>query len=206
MSEVFGETVKSLEELISIGGKPGNLAVNKVIHFLDEHCVSFISHSPLLFLSTSSESGSDVSPRGDTPGFVKVFDEKHLLIPERPGNKRMDSLRNILDNPNIGLLVLVPGREETLRINGKASVVKDHSLLEQCEAFGNIPSLGIGVEVIECFIHCGKALKRSHLFEKQYWPSLGNMPVVAKMLSDHAKIEEAAVSNSLLESYKHRLY
>ncbi|WP_270179662.1 MSMEG_1061 family FMN-dependent PPOX-type flavoprotein [Alkalihalobacillus sp. CinArs1] len=206
MSDVFGQKVESLEELRSIGGEPGKLAANKVINFLDDNCERFISHSPFLTIATASHSGSDVSPRGDQPGFVKVIDKKHLLIPERPGNKRMDSLLNILENPNVGLLFLVPGREESLRINGKASIVKEEGLLKDCEAFGNIPSLGIGVEVVECFIHCGKALKRSHLFKQDYWPNTEKLPSAAKMLADHAKLESNSVSKTLRESYSQRLY
>ncbi|WP_377888088.1 MSMEG_1061 family FMN-dependent PPOX-type flavoprotein [Alkalihalobacillus sp. R86527] len=206
MSDVFLEKVQTVEELQSLGGKPGKLAANKVIPFLDENCELFISHSPFLTIATSAQDGSDVSPRGDQPGFVKVIDQRHLLIPERPGNKRMDSLKNILENPYVGLLFIVPGRDETLRINGKACIVKDQSLLEGCEAFGKVPVLGIGVEVMECFIHCGKALKRSHLFEQEYWPSNEKLPSAAKMLADHAKLESESVSKSLKESYTQRLY
>ncbi|MCA0986436.1 pyridoxamine 5'-phosphate oxidase family protein [Guptibacillus algicola] len=206
MPDVFLEKVQTVEELQSIGGEPSKLAANKVINFMDENCELFISHSPFLTIATSSSEGSDVSPRGDQPGFVKVIDQRHLLIPERPGNKRMDSLRNILENPNVGLLFIVPGREETLRINGKACIVKDQLLLEDCEAFGKIPLLGIGIEVKECFIHCGKALKRSHLFEQEYWPSIDSLPSAAKMLADHSKLESESVSKSLIESYTERLY
>lgn len=200
------EKIQSVDELQSLVGKPSKLASNKVITFLDENCESFISHSPFLTIATSSPEGSDVSPRGDQPGFVKLIDQKHLLIPERPGNKRMDSLKNILENPYVGLLFIVPGREETLRINGKACIVKDQSLLEDCEAFGKIPVLGIGIEVMECFIHCGKALKRSHLFQQEHWPSIDSLPSAAKMLADHSKLESESVSKSLIESYTERLY
>ncbi|MHA7966727.1 MSMEG_1061 family FMN-dependent PPOX-type flavoprotein [Paenibacillus sp. CAU 1782] len=118
----------------------------------------------MLFLSTSDDKGfCDVSPRGDMPGSVTILDEKHFVIPERPGNRRIDSMRNILLNPRVGIIFIIPGLEETLRINGKAFVIKDNEILDLMKTNDKKPLLGIGVEVEECFIHCAKAFKRSKL-------------------------------------------
>jgi len=165
---MFREIVKTEEELRSITGYPSELVKRKAISYIDHHCRDFISRSPFVIISTSDSSGScDASPRGDMPGFVLVLDEKRLVIPERPGNRRIDSMRNILSNPQIGLLFLIPGLGETLRINGKAFLVKDGDLLEQMTVQGKKPLIGIVVEVEECFIHCAKAFKRSRFWETE---------------------------------------
>lgn len=132
-------TIKSEEELRAILGYPSELVKNKAIDALDEHCRQFIAKSPLLIMATSDAEGlCDVSPRGDAPGFVLVLDDNHLVIPERPGNRRMDSLRNILSNPNAGLIFLIPGLEETLRVNGRAYIVRDEELLVEWNLMGGL--------------------------------------------------------------------
>ncbi|MBL0386541.1 pyridoxamine 5'-phosphate oxidase family protein [Tumebacillus sp. ITR2] len=207
----FGQTVSSEDELQSLlGSTPSKLAANKVITELDEHCRDFLAKSPFVVVSTSDASGScDVSPRGDAPGFVRVLDENRLVIPERPGNKRADSLRNILNNPRIGLIFLIPGLEETLRINGRACIVRDPDVLEPMSAQGKAPTLGIGVEVEECFVHCAKALKRSKLWQPESWASRDQLPNPAQMLRDHCKLPGLTtedIAQSLQESYTKRLY
>ncbi|MGH2317650.1 pyridoxamine 5'-phosphate oxidase family protein [Planococcus sp. SE5232] len=206
----FPNTIKTVEELREITGKPSELVNNKVISYIDEHCSGFIAKSPFLTLSTADESGfCDVSPRGDKAGFVYVLNDKQLIIPERPGNKRMDSMRNILSNPNIGLLFLIPGLGETLRINGKASVIHDEELLEKMAVNGKSPLLGIGVEVEECFIHCAKAFKRSELWNPETWADKEELPKGAKILAAHAKlpnVDEEAIGKLLEKSYRDSLY
>ncbi|MED0681018.1 pyridoxamine 5'-phosphate oxidase family protein [Aneurinibacillus thermoaerophilus] len=206
---VFGERISTEEELRSFIGYPGDLVNRKVIFHLDVHCRNFIAQSPFLLLATADHSGlCDVSPRGDVPGFVFVLDEKHLVIPERPGNRRVDSMRNILSNPQVGLLFLIPGLGETLRINGKACLVKDEKLLKQMEVNGRSPLVGIGVEVEECFVHCAKAILRSKLWEPETWPDKKRLPSAAKMLADHAKMPGTTVdeiAEILRESYSNRL-
>ncbi|AQQ53114.1 pyridoxamine 5'-phosphate oxidase family protein [Planococcus lenghuensis] len=206
----FSNTINTIEELQELTGKPSELVNNKVINYIDEHCRSFIAKSPFLTISTADEPGfCDVSPRGDAAGFVYVIDEKQLIIPERPGNKRMDSIRNILSNPKIGLLFLIPGLGETLRINGRACVVKDEELLEKMAVDGKKPLLGIGVEVEECFVHCAKAFRRSGLWEPDSWQAKEDLPKGAKILAAHAKllnIDEQAVGKILEKSYRDNLY
>ncbi|CAH2715295.1 hypothetical protein BACCIP111895_02479 [Neobacillus rhizosphaerae] len=209
-SEKFKLAVETEEELRSIMGFPSELVKNKVITYLDHYCSDFISKSPFLVISTSDSSGfCDVSPRGDSPGFVLVLDEKRLMIPERTGNKRMDSMRNILSNPRVGLVFFIPGLGETLRINGKATLVKDDELLEQMAVNGRKPLLGIGVEVEECFIHCAKAFKRSGLWEPSSWINQDTLPSAAKILFEHAKLPNTSaetIAERLQESYTQRLY
>lgn len=210
IAPTFPNTVKNVEELREIIGQPSELVNNKVISYLDEHCRDFIAKSPFLTISTSDAFGRcDVSPRGDDPGFVYVLNEKQLIIPERPGNKRMDSMRNILANPNIGLLFLIPGLGETLRVNGKASIIQDEELLEKMAAHGKRPLLGIGVDVEECFIHCAKAFRRSGLWEPESWGDKEELPKGAKILAAHAKLpntDEEAVGKILEKSYRETLY
>jgi uncharacterized protein len=203
-------TIKSEEELRAILGYPSELVKNKAIDALDEHCRQFISKSPLLIMATSDAEGlCDVSPRGDLPGFVLVLDDKHLVIPERPGNRRMDSLRNILSNPNAGLIFLIPGLEETLRVNGQAYIVRDEDLLVRMESHGRTPLVGIVIEVEECYMHCAKSLKRSSLWNPDSWIAKAELPNVAQMISDHAKLpgmNAEKVKASLQDSYTNRMY
>lgn len=208
--DYFKNKVKSEEELRSLIGFPSELASKKVISYIDHHCAEFIAESPFLVMATSDEHGfCDVSPRGDKAGFVHVLNEKQFIIPERPGNKRLDSLRNILSNPRIGLLFFIPGLEETLRVNGRAVIVKDEELLEKMAVKGKAPLLGIGVEVEECFIHCAKALKRSGLWDTGSWPAKDTLPSAARILFEHAKLPDSTVETiqkGLEESYRKRLY
>ena len=207
---VFEYSIKSEEELRSIIGYPSELVNKKVISQLDHHCIDFISKSPFLVLSTSDNFGyCDASPRGDQPGFVQVLNEKQLIIPERPGNKRIDTLRNILSNPRVGLLFFIPGLGETLRINGHATIVKDEELLMTMAVSGKTPLLGISVEVDECFIHCAKAFKRSGLWEPETWADKEELPRAAKILLEHAKLpdsSEESIQKRLEDGYKNRLY
>jgi len=202
--------ISSFEELRTFFGEPSELAKRKVISMVDEHCRNYISQSPFLVLSTSDEKGyTDASPRGDAPGFVLVLDKNRIVIPERPGNKRMDSLKNILSNERVGLLFLIPGMLETLRVNGKASLTRDPELLERMKASGKEPLLGIVVEVEECYIQCGKALKRSGLWNPDSWADPSTLPKGAEILAAHSKMPGGSVADielRLEEGYKNKLY
>jgi uncharacterized protein len=202
--------ISSFEELRTLFGEPSELAKRKVITYIDEHCRNYISQSPFLILSTSDANGySDASPRGDAPGFVLVLDQNRIIIPDRPGNKRMDSLKNILSNPRVGLLFLIPGMAETLRVNGKASLTLDPLLLEKMIAGGKKPLLGIEVEIEECFIQCGKALKRSGLWNPETWADKSSLPSGAEILAAHSKLPGTTaddIKDRLEDGYKNRLY
>lgn len=206
----MNQEITSYEELRTLFGEPSELAKRKVISFVDEHCRNYISKSPFLVLSTSDENGyTDASPRGDAPGFVLVLDKNRIVIPDRPGNKRMDSLKNILSNSRVGLIFLIPGMLETLRVNGKASLSKEPELLERMKAGGKNPLLGIIVEVEECYIQCGKALKRSGLWNPESWEDSSTLPSGAEILAAHSKLpgaSEADIKKRLEDGYKNRLY
>lgn len=210
----LGETkinsfISTEEELRHILGYPSERAVKKVIPSLDHHCYDFLSKSPFLVISTSDKFGHcDASPRGDAPGFVYVLNENQIVIPERPGNRRVDSILNILSNPKVGLIFFIPGLGESLRINGRAAITNDEEILEKMQVNGRNPLLGIVVEIEECFIHCAKAFIRSELWNPDSWLEKEVLPSAAKMLVDHAKVNanEEEVARSLEESYTKRLY
>jgi uncharacterized protein len=211
---MFKKPITSREALRTVIREPSGLVIAKEINFLDEHCKSLIALSPFILIATSNKKGRcDVSPKGDPPGFVQVLSDKHLAIPDRPGNARLDSIENILENPHIGLLFVIPGTRETLRINGKATIIQDDDVLERAIVDGKRPTLAIGVEVQEAFIHCAKAFIRSNLWKSETWPSLAHLPIFAKMLIDHVNAEnietdmsEKELDDLLVEDYKKELY
>src|SRR5438093_1779696 len=184
----FERVVRSEAELREIVGEPSERAVKKQIGRLDEHCRSIIAASPFMLLGTASAAGwCDVSPKGDAPGFAAVLGERTLAIPDRPGNKRLDSLKNIVENPRVGLLFIVPGKGETLRVNGRATIVRDPALLARLAFEGKQPLVAIVVAVEEAFAHCSKAFIRSHLWEPERWPDSSALPSIAQMVMDHAR-------------------
>jgi uncharacterized protein len=170
-------------ELRSRLGDVHPLAVLKSRPTLDLHSRHFISMSPFLVISTSSAEGkADVSPRGDPPGFVYVVDGNTILIPDRPGNNRVDTMANIAANPNVGCLFFIPGFDDTLRLNGKATITDDASLLRHCVVEGKQPKIGILIKVEEVFMHCAKALRRSKLWQKDYTQDRKKMPSIAGII------------------------
>lgn len=205
----FAETVTSLDELRRIIGTPGELVMKKELPQLDEHMRRFIAHSPFVILSTHDADGRcDASPRGDAPGFVQVVDDHTLLIPDRRGNKRIDSLQNILATGRVGLIFLVPGVGETLRINGRAAIIKDEAWLTPLAAQGIRPLLGIAVQAEECYLQCAKALMRSKLWEPHERPDLSRLPSFAQMLVDQTKMPEydTATMQAMLDGAYQKLY
>src|SRR5438034_421334 len=183
--DMFKDIVQSQQELRAIFGQPSERAVLKCQSSLDEHSRAFIAAAPFILLATSNAAGQcDVSPKGDKPGFVLVLDDTHLVIPDRPGNNRIDSLTNILENPHVGLIFLVPGRGDTLRVNGRASIVRDEEILSRAAMRGKLPKVGIGVEVEEAYLHCPKAFVRSSLWDTSTWADAQKLPSFAQMLWD----------------------
>lgn len=205
--------IASEESLRTRYGETHSLAIKKCLHELDDYCCEFISRSPFLCLSTQHANGTaDVSPRGDPAGFVQVIDQNTLAIPDRPGNNRLDSLSNILSNPSVGLLFLVPGFEETLRVNGTAFLSREPELLAGMAVNNRTPTLAIVVEVKEAFLHCAKAFRRARLWQQDAIQDRKSMPSLVAIVNEQVsgkavKPEEAAEMDKALEDeYQQTMY
>ena len=186
--DAFDYVIREEGALREIVGVPVARSVQKERSTLDQHCRAFIARSSFLLIATAGADGRcDISPKGDAPGFVLVLDDRRLVIPDRPGNKRLDGMKNLLANPHVGLIFLVPGREETLRVNGRAWITRDPGLLERSAVQGRTPLLAIGVEVEQCFLHCAKAFRRSQLWTHEQWPGPDTLPSLACVLFDQIR-------------------
>ena len=189
------------------------LAALKSLGILDPHAREFIRRSPFLTIGTQSSDGrADVSPRGDPAGFVQVLDDRTLAIPDRPGNNRLDTLSNILANPQVGLLFLVPGFDDTLRINGTAALSTDPELLQGMAINNRVPTLAIVVTVSEVFLHCAKAFRRSRLWDPEARQDRKEMPTLLKMILDQTTgapndpAEMRRIDEGLEADYKASMY
>jgi len=202
--------IRRLEDLTPLYGSPPDHVIERQLDHLCPHCRNFIARSPFLIIGSGDPaSGLDVSPRGDPPGFVQVLDDRTLLIPDRPGNNRIDTLRNILRAPHVGILFLIPGIDEVLRVNGQASIERCPSILQATAINGRLPTLVISVAVAEAFLHCGKALKRSRLWHDEYKLARDNFPTLAQMTSDQIGADcerRADVARKVAENYAQRMY
>jgi PPOX class probable FMN-dependent enzyme len=189
-------------------GAPTPRALKKQLNFIDKHFRHFISLSPFLVMATGDAAGRlDASPKGDAPGFVHVVDDKTLLIPDRVGNNRCDGLHNLLENPRIGLLFFLPGRDETLRVNGRAEIVTDTAVLETLVAQGKLPRAAIRVTVEEAYMHCGKSVIRSDLWNSDKHVGKADFPSLGRVLADQIEGLDPETSERMTEeSYRTRLY
>jgi PPOX class probable FMN-dependent enzyme len=205
---VTAETIQNKTVLRARYGAPSERSVKKQLARLDRHCRNFIALSPFLVIATAGDDGlADASPRGDAPGFVAVLDDTTLLIPDRLGNNRVDSLGNLVENPAIGLLFFVPGINETLRVNGRARITTDAALLAPLAAQGKAPRSGIIVEIKEAYLQCAKALIRSKLWDPASRIERGAFPSLGKILVDQiGEGEVAASEKSIEEAYRTKLY
>ena len=201
------EIIGSVDGLRSYYAKPRQRSLDKEVDHLDVHCRDFIAHSPFVVLSTASAGGGrvDASPKGGPAGFVRVLDDHSLAVPDMAGNNRLDSMRNIVDGGAVALLFFVPGTDETMRVNGTASVSVDPSVLSLCSVAGMEARVAIVVSVSTAFIHCAKALRRSSLWDPAGWPSTDDMATPACMLHDHIGLEGSVADSqrALDESYAH---
>jgi len=197
--------VKDQAELQALLGTPKELVKQKVVESLDEVMSNFIARSPSVFISTSDQDGLlDISPKGDEPGFVKVDDADRLLIPERPGNKLMFGFNNILQNNTIGLLFIIPGTRETLRVKGLASISRDPEVLDALSTQGKPALLCTYVDVKQCFFHCGKAMIRSMLWKPESWQQ--DEQLMVQHFANKNKVDEKQIESNLEQSYKENLY
>jgi hypothetical protein len=180
------EVARSTADLRRLYPEPVDLIRRKALLRLDSHCRKFVSLSPLIFISTSGRDGRcDVSARGDAPGFVAILDDRRLAVPDRPGNNRIDALNNIVENGHVGLVFVIPGRDETLRINGAAAVAFDRELLARLAVKNVPPRSAIVVEIEEAFLHCGRAFKRGDIWNPERYLAPGTLPPFSIMLADH---------------------
>jgi PPOX class probable FMN-dependent enzyme len=202
--------VVSVGELQALYRPAGRGALDKVIDRLDENCRDFIAHSPFVIVSTADHRGRcDASPKGGPPGFVQVLGETQLAWGDLAGNNRLDSMRNLMTNAGIALLFMVPGLDETLRVNGEAVLTTDPAILEQCTIDTTVPRIAVTVTVREAYIHCAKAFRRSSLWQPDAWPDRSDMASIACMLRDHAQlhdIEPAVIEEALESDYERTLW
>jgi len=195
--------------LRAVVGKVFPIAQDKVLCKLDKHSRRFIELSPFLCLGTASQMGfCDVSPRGDPPGFVKILHDKAILIPERTGNRRADSMHNLLTNNSIGIIFFVPGISETLRLGGEASIVCDADLLSEMAVRGQVPNLAIKIDIKYVFFHCAKALIRSKLWEAESQIARSDFPTYGEIIHDQRRpeIDSKEIEKLVQDDYKNSLY
>tara|TARA_B100001142_G_C14270481_1_gene630690 strand:- start:213 stop:902 length:690 start_codon:yes stop_codon:yes gene_type:complete len=193
MAQIFGieveESIKTKDQLRSFIAPPNKRVADKVIDYVDELACKFIAASPFIVLSSHRQDGHlDLSPRGDPAGFVKVLNQKTLIIPDRTGNRRMDTFENILTDPHVGLFFLIPGNKDTLRISGKAALVRDKSLAKQFTEQGSVPQMLMLIHVERVLSHCPKCILRSGLWDKDKDKDLSQIPSLAEMMVKHSKL------------------
>jgi hypothetical protein len=180
----FDSPITTPEQLRELYRQPSKIVANKAVDHLDGGAGDFIARSPFFVLATGDPAGADASPRGGPPGFVKVLDSHRLAFGDLSGNNRLDSFTNLVAQPTVGLLFLVPGLDETLRVNGRATLTTDAGVLAACAIDGRLPKIAVGIDVVECFIHCAKAFRRSELWQPASWPAAGERPSAACIIND----------------------
>ncbi len=185
----FKDIITGPAQFRQLMGEPPPPCVAKTIARLDRHCRAFIARSPFLLIASSNARGQmDISPKGDPPRFVRVLDDLTLAIPDRPGNRRADTFTNVLENPRVGLLFFVPGKSETLRVSGRAKIVRDRELRESMAVRDKTPDFALAVEVQEAFFHCSKCIIRSSLWNPQEWPAIEGLPNLAQTMVDGGEL------------------
>lgn len=199
------KTISTLEELRDHYGEPSERSLKKQMTRLDRHARAFLEKSPFVLIGSSSPGRlPDVSPKGDAPGFVVVIDDRTIAIPDRPGNKRLDTYENVIADPAVGLLFLIPGMDETLRINGRATISIDDDLLEQTFCQGRKALSALVVSVEEVYLHCPKAFMRSKLWDAASFIERGAMPSMGAMLKDQIGLAESAADLDGEMAARHR--
>jgi uncharacterized protein len=202
------DIIENIAEIRGLYGEPMERAVKKQLPRLEKHSRAFIALSPFLVIASADARGRlDASPKGDAPGFVRVLDNETLLIPDRLGNNRVDTIANVLASPGVGLIFFVPGLRETLRVNGKARVTTDPKLLEPCAVGGKMPRSGILVTAEEVYFHCGKALIRSDLWNPEKMLKHSDFPSLGRIITEQIGQGDAVAAERATEdSYRTRLY
>lgn len=208
-TSAFPDTITAIDELEAVYGPPVEPVQLKAIDRLDAHCRDFIALSPFVALAAADADGlTDVSPRGGPPGFVRVLDDHRLLMPDATGNRTCDILHRIVAGGRVGLLFVIPGMAETLRIRGTACVTRDPALLDGLETGGKPARLGIGIEVETAFLHCAKAFMRSGLWQPETWPAGDGLARPAQIWADHIALPDLgadAVAEFVADDYANGL-
>jgi PPOX class probable FMN-dependent enzyme len=200
--------IADIESLRAHFGMMTTISAHKIMPRLDRHSRAFIALSPFLVLATADgDGGVDASPRGDAPGFVCMPDDTTLIIPDRPGNRRVDSFSNVVRHPGLGLIFFVPGFNETLRVNGTGRVVTDSTVLAPLEAQGKVPATGLVVSITEVFFHCGKALIRSKLWDPSRHIARDSFPSLGRIVAEQTAVMSVeAAEQFVATSYREKLY
>jgi uncharacterized protein len=197
-----------VEELRSRYREPTPAVLHKARPVIDPAAADLIAASPLIVVATTSASGTDASPRGGPPGFVVTVDEHTIAFGDLAGNNRLDTYANIVEHPAVGVLFLVPGLEETLRVNGQARVTTDPDVLDRTTIDGKRPKVAVAIDVDECYIHCGKALRRSGLWDPATWPATDERPTAGEVLVGQFSLEmdPALIDADLEAGYRETLW
>jgi hypothetical protein len=201
--------VRTAAEVKAILGPDFASQVGKIIDHIDPLCQAWIERCPFIVISSISASGSmDTSPKGDPPGFVKILDRHTLAIPDRLGNHRGDTFFNVLENPNVGLVFIVPRRTEVVRVSGVAEIAKDPDLLQTMAVNGKLPDLALIIHVKEAFFHCGKSMIRSGMWQPDKWGSIEGLPSYAQALKSHGNLSNdlADLQARVANNEANRLY
>jgi uncharacterized protein len=199
--------ISTESELRALHAAPTDRAVRKVLDRLDRHCRRFIALSPFVVMATSDAEGRlDATPRGGDPGFVEVEGERTLLLPDRPGNNRLDSLTNLTERPQVGLLFMIPGVDETLRVNGTAELCTDADVVERFRIARRPPAVVLRITVREAYLHCAKALMRSRLWDPDARIDRAELPTMGEMMRDHAGSATVESQAEMVERYRKQLY
>lgn len=208
MLDRFDEVIVTRERLRQLSRQPTTRAKAKVIDHIDDICRRFIAACPFVLVATRGVDGHmEISPKGDPAGFVAVLDDKTLAIPDRPGNNRLDTFENVLASPAVGLLFLIPGKGETLRVSGKGSVVRDKALQTHLSVVGKPAQLVLVVKVEEAFMHCSKCIIRSSLWLPASWPDPAGLPTLANAIVAHARpTETLAEMEDFIRRHDEHLY
>jgi uncharacterized protein len=205
----FDNVIRTSGELAELYDEPSDGVRAKAVATFDEHCRAFIARSPFVLVATADADGRcDVSPRGGPAGFVSVLDDTRLVIPDASGNNRLDTVQNIVQSGRVGLLFLIPGMAETLRVNGRACISRDPELLAGHVTSGKTPKVVIGVDLDEAFLHCAKAFIRSTLWDSSTWPDRDGLARPAQIWKDHMGMPEPLeeIEDWLARDYADRLY
>ena len=201
--------ITSQEDLRALYGPASPNALRKQMDRLDAHARTFLARSPFVVIASQDSKGhADATPKGDGPGFVHVLDERTIAIPDRPGNARVDTWSNIVDNPAVGLLFLIPGMNETLRINGTGRLTRDSELCARLAMNGKPAVAALVVQIEDVYLHCAKAFIRSRLWKQDTWPDRKQLPTLGEMLRDQIDLSETAeeLDQRLEDGYRRTMW